>query len=100
MGIPPQETLQKLLFSLPLLILGAQAQTLTITHAKVINTVDGKIQSDTTVVMNGNRITKVARSTKLNPKGGQVIDAHGEYLIPGFWDMHTHVYFGSTPTDR
>src|SRR5258708_3507248 len=87
MGIPPQETLQKLLFSLPLLTLGAQAQTLTITHAKVINTVDGKIQSDTTVVMNGNRITRVARSARLKPKGGQVIDAHGEYLIPGLWDM-------------
>ena len=93
------QTLQKLLFSLPLLTLGAQAQTLTITHAKVINTVDGKIQSDTTVVMNGNRITRVARSTRLKPKAGQVIDARGEYLIPGLWDMHTHVYFDSTAAD-
>jgi imidazolonepropionase-like amidohydrolase len=93
------QTLQKFLFSLSLLTLGAQAQTLTITHAKVINTVDGKIQSDTTVIIDGNRITGVARSAKHKPKAGQVIDAHGEYLIPGLWDMHTHVYFDSTAAD-
>jgi imidazolonepropionase-like amidohydrolase len=91
--------LKKLLYSFSLLTLGAQAQTLTITHANVINTVDGKIRSDTTVVINGNRITRVARTTGLNSKAGQVIDARGAYLIPGLWDMHTHVYFDSTAAD-
>jgi imidazolonepropionase-like amidohydrolase len=93
------QTLQKLLFSLTLLTLGVQAQTLIITHAKVINTVDGTIQSDRTVVIHGNRITRVARTRRLDAKTGQVIDAHGEYLIPGLWDMHTHVYFDSTAAD-
>jgi imidazolonepropionase-like amidohydrolase len=92
-------TLQNLFFSLLLLTLGSQAQTLTITHAKVIDTVDGKIQRNTTVVIDGNRITTVERTTKRKPRSGQVIDAHGAYLIPGLWDMHTHVYFDSTAAD-
>jgi imidazolonepropionase-like amidohydrolase len=93
------QTLQKLLLSLALLTLAARAQTIAITHAKVIDTIGGTIQSDTTVVIEGNRITSVARSTRLKPKAGRVIDAHGAYLIPGLWDMHTHVYFDSTAAD-
>jgi imidazolonepropionase-like amidohydrolase len=93
------QTLQKLLFSLPLWVLAAQAQTVAITHANVIDTVSGTLQSDTTVVIDGNRITRVAHSTRRNPKAAQVIDAHSAYLIPGLWDMHTHVYFDSTAAD-
>ena len=91
--------LRRLVFSLSLLTIGAHAQTLAITHANVIDTVNGKIQSDTTVVINGNRITSVAPTTGIKPKAGRVIDAHGAYLIPGLWDMHTHVYFDSTAGD-
>src|SRR6202035_3601139 len=52
-----------------------------------------------TVVSHGNRIATVAPSAKLSPKAGRVIDAKGQYLIPGLWDMHTHVYFDSTAND-
>ena len=92
-------TLWNLLLALPLLTLCADAQTLTITHATVIDTVTGKTQPDSTVIINGNRITTVAPSTQLKPTAGQVIDATGKYLIPGLWDMHTHVYFDSTAAD-
>ena len=76
-----------------------RAQTLTITHATVIDTVTGQTRPDTTVVVSGNRITSIAPSSKATPAGGKVIDAKGEYLIPGLWDMHTHVYFGDTARD-
>ncbi len=33
------------------------------------------------------------------PKAGQIVDGTGEFLIPGLWDMHTHVYFDSTAAD-
>jgi len=92
-------TLWNLLLALPLLTLCADAQTLTITHATVIDTVTGKTQPDTTIIINGNRITTVSPSTQLKPTAGQVIDATGKYLIPGLWDMHTHVYFDSTAAD-
>ena len=90
--------LQKLL-TLSLLALSANAQTLIITHATVIDTVTGKLQPNTTVVIEKNRITRVTTSTKANLKSGKVIDAQGQYLIPGLWDMHTHVYFGGTAAD-
>jgi imidazolonepropionase-like amidohydrolase len=92
-------SLQTLLLAPIFLTLSANAQTLTITHATVIDTVTGKTQPDTTVVINGNRIATVAPSAKLKPKAGQVVDAKGQYLIPGLWDMHTHVYFDSTAAD-
>jgi imidazolonepropionase-like amidohydrolase len=77
----------------------ANAQTLTITHATLIDVTDGRTQPDTTVTINGNRISSIARSTKATPSAGRIIDASGQYLIPGLWDMHTHVYFDSTAAD-
>jgi imidazolonepropionase-like amidohydrolase len=73
------------------------AQTLTITHAMVVDTVTGKIAADATVVIRGNRIASVVRGAR--PNGGSVVDARGRYLIPGLWDMHTHVYFDRTAAD-
>jgi imidazolonepropionase-like amidohydrolase len=93
------QTLRSLLLTLALLTLCAGAQTLSITHATVIDTVTGNTHPNTTVVIHGNRITSVVPSTKADPKAGQVIDATGRYLIPGLWDMHTHVYFDSTADD-
>jgi adenine deaminase len=58
-------------------------QTLSITHVTVIDTVTGKTQPDTTVMIEGNRITGIALSSSITPKAGQIIDARGEYLIPG-----------------
>jgi imidazolonepropionase-like amidohydrolase len=91
-------TLPNLLLAL-LLTTCAKAQTLTITHANVIDVSNGKVQPDTTVVIRGNRIVSVARSTKHTPKARQVVDAKGQYLIPGLWDMHTHVYFDGMADD-
>ena len=72
---------------------------LTITHATVVNTVTGALQPDTTVTIAGNRIQQVVPSKSAGAPKGTVVDAHGQYLIPGLWDMHTHVFFGSTAKD-
>jgi imidazolonepropionase-like amidohydrolase len=91
--------LQKLLLAVALTTATATAQTLTITHVTVIDTVTGKTTPNTTVTISGNRITGVAPSSRHDTAVGQTIDAHGEYLIPGLWDMHTHVYFDNTSGD-
>jgi imidazolonepropionase-like amidohydrolase len=80
------------------LALPATAQTLTITHVTVIDTINGKTAPNSTVTINGNRITGVYAG---NPKthAGKAIDARGQYLIPGLWDMHTHVFFDNTAGD-
>ncbi len=69
------------------------AQTITIVHARLIDVVNGSVQPDTTVVISGNRIVHVSRGSATDSHAaGRVVDARGEYLIPGLWDMHTHVY--------
>ena len=74
----------------------AQAQQLTIVHANVVDVATGKVQPDMTVVIAGQRIAKVSPSARAAPPTGRVVDASGQYLIPGLWDMHTHVYFDGT----
>ncbi|TVT37392.1 amidohydrolase family protein [Hymenobacter setariae] len=89
--------LLQLLFSVILAsALSAQAQDLTIIHANIIDVATGQIRPDQTVVVTGKRITKVGPTSGPRPRRGRVVDASGQYLIPGLWDMHTHVYFDGT----
>jgi imidazolonepropionase-like amidohydrolase len=44
------------------------------------------------VAIAGSRIAKIAKSEDFEvPKNAKVIDAPKKFLIPGLWDMHTHV---------
>src|SRR5215207_135591 len=70
------------------------AQTLTITNATVVDVSNGTLRRNTTVVVDGKRITSVGPSSTATPSRGTVVDAKGMYVIPGLWDMHTHAYFG------
>jgi imidazolonepropionase-like amidohydrolase len=83
----------------PLVAVCAFAQSLTITHATVIDTVTGELRADTTVVIRDRRIVSVAPSAVTHATGDRIVDAHGEYLVPGLWDMHTHVFFDATAAD-
>ena len=74
----------------------AQAQQLTIVHVNVVDVATGKVQPDMAVVIAVQRIAKVSPSARAAPPTGRVVDASGQYLIPGLWDMHTHVYFDGT----
>jgi len=40
-------------------------------------------------VIDGDRIASVDKTPP--PKGAQVVDGRGKFLIPGLWDMHTHL---------
>jgi imidazolonepropionase-like amidohydrolase len=67
-----------------------------IVHATVINPGTSSIEANRTVVITGDRITSVSETTNsLPPKNARVIDATGQYLLPGFWDMHVHFAFGN-----
>jgi imidazolonepropionase-like amidohydrolase len=76
----------------------ASAQTLTITHATVVDVSNGQLHPGSTVVIDGKRIVSVV-SHGPTPASGTVVDAHGRFLIPGMWDMHTHVFFDRTAPD-
>jgi imidazolonepropionase-like amidohydrolase len=65
---------------------------LVLTHVTVINVTGGMPQRDQSVVIEGSRIVAVGPAARTKPpKGAQLIDARGKFLIPGLWDMHVHL---------
>src|SRR3989475_9237952 len=65
-----------------------------ITHATLINPGTSSVQANRTIVITGDHITSVSDTAKFqSPKIARVIDATGQYLIPGLWDMHVHSDF-------
>ena len=76
--------------------LGGAGGGIVLTHVTVIDTTGGPAQPDMTVVIEGDRITRVDKKHHAKiPKMAKEIDATGKYLIPGFWDMHVHTFFGN-----
>jgi imidazolonepropionase-like amidohydrolase len=66
-----------------------------ITHVTVINPGTNSVQRDTSVLIEGTRITSVSPSSSAaHPKDARLIDATDKFLIPGLWDMHVHSAFG------
>jgi imidazolonepropionase-like amidohydrolase len=95
--------LPRLLAPLLLLLLAwgsarpAQAQQeLTFFHANVVDVATGQVHPNQTVVVAGRRIVRVGPSGRTTPGRGRMVEARGQYLLPGLWDMHTHVYFDGT----
>jgi hypothetical protein len=70
---------------------GRQPASVAITHVTVVNP-GGVERRDRTVLISGNRIVAVVPAAEVQvPRGARVVDGTGRYLIPGLWDMHTHV---------
>ena len=69
----------------------SQPKVLALTHVTIIDVAarDSRraLKPNQTVVVTGDRITEVGGNVRI-PRGAQVIDASGKYLIPGLWDMH------------
>ena len=77
----------------------AQTQTtpppnsIAITGVTVIDATGARPKPDMTVVIVGDRISQIGKLGKLRiPEGAQVVRAEGKFLIPGLWDMHTHIW--------
>jgi len=66
--------------------------TLAIVGVAVVDVDNGMTLRNQTVLVAANRITGVgARDSVPIPAGAQVVEAEGRFLIPGLWDMHTHL---------
>jgi len=84
------------LLLLPALAFGQAKPTpkfkrLVFTHATVIDATGAPAKRDMSVVIVDGRIITLGKSGKVRiPKGAEVIDATGKFLIPGLWDMHIH----------
>ncbi len=67
------------------------AKTL-ITNANVFNGKSEQLAEGMSVLVEGNKITKMAKSIKA-PVGATIIDAGGRSLMPGLIDNHVHTMF-------
>jgi imidazolonepropionase-like amidohydrolase len=64
-----------------------------IRNADVFDSERGVILPQHSIVMENGRITSVAPTRGFRePRGASVIDATGKTVIPGMWDMHSHVF--------
>jgi hypothetical protein len=69
-----------------------------ITDVALVDVTHGATRSNQTVLISGNRIVGIgpAATTRV-PKGANVLNGSRKFLIPGLWDMHSHVVgFGPT----
>lgn len=90
--------LKKLFFTAFLFFTGlaaAQTPSLVFTNVTVIDATGAPPQPGMTVVITGSRITALGKTGEIKiPAKAIVVEATGKFLIPGLWDMHTHVQDG------
>ena len=75
----------------------AFSQSLTITHANVVDVASGHILSNMTLTIEGGKIQSIHPTDKQSASG-PVFDATEKFVIPGLWDMHQH--FEGVPSER
>jgi imidazolonepropionase-like amidohydrolase len=62
-------------------------------RANVVDVASGTVIPSQTVVVANGRIQQIGNAFAVQPpRGAQIVDARGKFLIPAFWDMHTHVF--------
>jgi len=70
-----------------------------IQNAKIFDGVNEKLASGMSVLVEGNKIAKIAKSIPA-PAGAAVIDAKGKVLMPGLTDAHWHSMFNFWPISK
>lgn len=67
-----------------------------ITNANLFDSETGEVRPGTTIVVRGDRIEAVGSAASVQvPADAAVVDAAGKTVMPGLWDMHTHLQFSS-----
>ena len=65
-----------------------------LTNCNVIDCTGGPVLEDMTVIITGNRITEVSDKMYRGDaaeNNSRIIDLDGAYVLPGFWDNHSHI---------
>jgi imidazolonepropionase-like amidohydrolase len=71
--------------------LAAEARTVVVTAAHMIDVLSGRRVDDAQVVVTDGRITAVGRRGDTVPAGAERIDLGARTLLPGLIDMHVHL---------
>lgn len=89
-----------LFFLLPATSALAQSTTLAIRDVTVVDITDGSLQPGQTVLVEGNRINTIGATEVDIPSDAEIVEGAGGYLIPGLWDMHTHLLWSADAAEH
>ena len=67
-----------------------QPGAVSITRVSVVDVVNGRVLPNRTVTIKGETIVSISVDGAA-PRGARTVDGQGKFLIPGLWDMHTHL---------
>src|SRR6187397_679379 len=68
------------------------AEKISLVGATVINPADGKVLPNATVVINGDKIERVAMGKQDAATLGKQISCVGKFILPGYIDTHVHFF--------
>src|SRR5215472_686612 len=85
-----------LYLSLPAVPVEAPQRTIAITNARVIDGTGAPARIET-VIIRDDRIVAVSERPEI-PAGARTLDANGQTLLPGLFDLHTHLNASGTNT--
>jgi hypothetical protein len=68
----------------------SSGQSLIIQNVTVIDATGADPRPGMSVGIEKGQITEIKKSIKA-PKGAEIVDGTGKFLIPGLWDMHVHI---------
>jgi len=88
----PRLLLVALLLAARSLPVSAQPGSILIRNVTLVDGTGGPARAGQSVLIRGERIVAVGPAARLGvPPGAEVVEGGGRFLIPGLWDMHTHV---------
>jgi len=68
------------------------APVVALTHVRLIDGTGAPVRDDQTVILSKGKIESITASGSANiPKDAQVLDLHGDTVIPGLVGMHDHL---------
>jgi Amidohydrolase family len=77
----------------------SEQRSLVFTNATVIDVKSGHLVRGQTIVITAKRISALSSHVEI-PAGATVMDAGGRFVVPGFWDMHTHALWSTNQIQR
>src|SRR5881397_191472 len=72
--------------------ISVRAEKVSLVGGTVINPADGKVMSNATVVINGDKIERVAMGKQDAATLGKQIECVGKFILPGYIDTHIHFF--------
>jgi imidazolonepropionase-like amidohydrolase len=73
-------------------VVAARADKISLVGGTVINPTDGKILPNATIVINGDKIERVAMGKQDAATLGKQIECAGKFILPGYIDTHIHFF--------